>query len=303
VSRPSLAPGPGGSAGDQEVTLLEIDITKLFVGKTNVRKTAGDVTDLVESIREKGILEPVLARPVGNHYELVVGSRRYAAAKIVGLKKIPAVVRTLTEEDAIVISLVENIQRKELDPEEEYDGLMSLKTLNPGDYGTVDQLAKAVGKSHKYIQDHMDAVETVRGLRKDGNSDMTVKVAPSLKERKEGAIPIKHATFLHEAEESPAVQKLSPEKRVQKMTELAETIAQLPQPEAERIVDHFVMAPRKPMEEIKKEVTLLRAVKLEVLLDPRVADSLRAAAEDRATTMEAIASLAIHSWLRQQKYY
>ena len=56
------------------------------------------------------------------------------------------------------------------------------------------------------------------------------------------------------------------------------------------------------VEDIKKEVSYLHAVKLEILLDPRVADGLRRAAEERNTTMEAMASLAIHSWLRQQRY-
>jgi len=63
-----------------------------------------------------------------------------------------------------------------------------------------------------------------------------------------------------------------------------------------------VMAPQRPVEDIRKEVSTLRAVKMEILLDPRVADGLRKAAEERNTTMEAVASLAIHSWLRQHQY-
>ena len=291
-----------GDSKDQ-AGFLQVETSKVFMGRTNVRRSPGDVADLMQSIKEKGILEPLLVRPVGGRYELIVGSRRFEAARRLGMKRVPAVAKQMPDEDALIISLVENIQRRDLEPEEEYDGLMRLKKLNPVLYSTADQLARAIGKSRQYIEDHIAAVETVRSIRKSAGSEISVKQAPTAKERKEGVLPIKHATFLHKAEEAPAVQRLPEERRAKKLTALAETIAELPQPEAERVVEHFVMAPQRPMEEIKREIETLRAVKLEVVLDPRVADALRRAAEERETTMEAMASLAIHSWLRQQKYY
>jgi len=281
---------------------MQIELAKLFIGKTNVRKNPGDVGDLVDSVKEKGVLEPVLARPVGGRYELVVGSRRFEAAKIAGLKRMPAVVRPMTDEEAIIVSLVENIQRRDIEPEEEYDAITALMRINPRAYGTIEQLAKAIGKSRRYVDDRINAVEAVRSIRKESGSAISVKQAPLQAERKEGVLPVKHATFLHRAEEAVAVQELPRRERVSKMKELAETIAPLPRPEAENVVSHFVMAPQRPVEDIRKEVSTLRAVKLEILLDPRVADGLRRAAEERNTTMEAVASLAIHSWLRQQQY-
>ena len=281
---------------------MQVELAKLFVGKTNVRKTPGDVGDLVDSVKEKGVLEPVVARPVGGRYELVVGSRRFEAAKIAGLKKIPAIVRPMTDEEAIIVSLVENIQRRDIEPEEEYDAITALMKINPRAYGTIEQIAKAIGKSRRYVDDRINAVEAVRTIRKQSGSEITVKQSPPQAERKEGVLPVKHAAFLHRAEEAPAVQELPRRERVSKMKELAETIAPLPRPEAENVVSHFVMAPQRPVEDIRKEVSTLRAVKLEILLDPRVADGLRRAAEERNTTMEAVASLAIHSWLRQQQY-
>jgi ParB/RepB/Spo0J family partition protein len=283
--------------------LLQIETSRVFVGKLNVRKRPGDVIDLTRSIQEKGVLEPVLVRPVGYRYELVIGSRRLEAAKAAGLKKLPAVVRKMSDEEAIIVSLIENIQRRDLEPEEEYDGLMMLRRLNPKFYGTSEQLAKAIGKSRRYVEDHINAVETVRGLRRETRAEVTVKSAPTSEERKEGVLPLKHATYIHKAEETPSIQGLPSRERAVKLKELAETIAPLPQPEAEKVVSHFVMAPQKSMEEIRKDVQYLRAVKLEILLDPRVAEALRTAAEDRRTTMEAVASLAIHSWLRQQSYF
>lgn len=287
---------------EQSGTVMQIELSKVFVGKTNVRKNPGDVGDLVDSVKEKGILEPVLARPVGGRYELVVGSRRFEAAKIAGMKRIPAVVRPMTDEEAIIVSLVENIQRRDIEPEEEYDAIVALMKINPRAYGTVEQLAKAIGKSRRYVDDRINAVEAVRTIRRESGPGISVKQAPLHTERKEGVLPVKHATFLHRAEEAQSVQELPRRERVSKMKELAETIAPLPSPEAENVVSHFVMAPQRPVEDIRKEVSTLRAVKLDLLLDPRVADGLRRAAEERNTTMEAVASLAIHSWLRQHQY-
>jgi len=270
---------------DKTPSIMDIELSKLYIGKTNVRKSPGDVGDLVESIKQKGVLEPVLARPVGGRFELVVGSRRFEAAKIVGLKRIPAVVRPMTDEDAIVVSLVENIQRRDVEPEEEYDALVELRRLNPRAYGSFEQLAKAIGKSRRYVEDRFDAVEAVRSIRKESKSDITVKQSPLSQERREGVLPVKHATFLHKAQEAPTVQELPKRERASQLKELAETIAPMTGPEAESVVSHFVMAPQRPVEDIKKEISYLHAVKLEILLDPRVADGLRRAAEERNTTM------------------
>jgi ParB/RepB/Spo0J family partition protein len=286
----------------KSASIMDVELSKLFIGKTNVRKSAGDVGDLVESVRQKGILEPVLARPVGGRFELVVGSRRFEAAKVVGLKRMPAVVRPMTDEEAIVVSLVENIQRRDVEPEEEYDALAELRRINPRAYGSSEQLAKAIGKSRRYVEDRINAVEAVRSIRKESKAGITVKQSPLAQERREGVLPVKHATFLHRAQESPTVQDLPKRERDSQLKDLAETIAPMTTPEAENVVSHFVMAPQRPMEDIKREISYLHAVKLEILLDPRVADGLRRAAEERNTTMEAVASLAIHSWLRQQRY-
>jgi ParB/RepB/Spo0J family partition protein len=288
---------------EQTGSIMSVELSKLFVGKTNVRKTPGDVGDLVDSVKEKGILEPVLARPIGGRYELVVGSRRFEAARIAGLKKIPAIVRPMTDEEAIIVSLVENIQRRDIEPEEEYDAIVALRKANPRAYGSADQIAKALGKSRRYIDDRINAVEAVRSIRRESKgSEISVKQAPLAKERMKGVLPVKHATFLHRAEEAQTVQDLPKKERASQLKELAQIIAPMPTPEAENVVSHFVMAPQRPVEDIKKEVSYLHAVKLEILLDPRVADGLRRAAEERNTTMEAVATLAIHSWLRQQRY-
>jgi ParB/RepB/Spo0J family partition protein len=291
-----------GLASERENVVTQVELSRLYVGKTNVRKNPGDVRELVESIREKGVLEPILVRPVGGRYELIIGSRRFAAAKEAGLKRIPAVVREMGDEESIVVSLMENIQRRDIEPEEEYDAMMALRRLNPTAYGSAEQMAKTLGKSRKYVEDRINAVEVVRSLRREVKTDIEVKQAPRPEERREGVLPVRHATILHRAKEAPTVQELPKKEQFRKLDELAHSIAEMPRPTAENVVSHFVMAPQRPVEKIVKEAITLHTVKLEIVLDPRVADGLRKAAEDRGTTMEAIAALALHSWLRQQGY-
>ena len=85
---------------------------------------------LVDSISHHGILEPLLVRPLGNNkYELIAGERRYRAAQIASLEKIPVVIRELSETEALQIALVENLQREDLNPVEETEGILQLLGL------------------------------------------------------------------------------------------------------------------------------------------------------------------------------
>lgn len=279
-----------------------MDVSKVFVSGVNVRRSPGDVVDLMKSISEEGILEPLLVRPVDGRYELIVGSRRFEAAKRLGLKAVPAVVRAMGDEDALIISLVENIQRRDVEPEEEYAALMKLKKLNPALYSTTDQLAEAIGKSRQYVEDRVAAVEAVNTIRRGTKSSISVRQSPTMGERREGVLPISHAGFLHKAEEAPSVQKLPEGKRAKRLSALADTIAELPTPEARRVVEQFVKAPQRPMDEIKRETEAVRTTKVEVALDSQVVAGLQKVAEDREMTVEAVAALAIRAWLRLNKY-
>jgi ParB family transcriptional regulator, chromosome partitioning protein len=85
---------------------------------------------LTDSIRQHGILEPLLVRPLNSSsYELVAGERRYRAAKTVGLTKIPVVVRQMSDTEALLFALIENLQREELNPIEETEGILQLLAL------------------------------------------------------------------------------------------------------------------------------------------------------------------------------
>jgi len=104
-------------------------VDKIRLPKDQPRKYFDPVKmrELVESVREYGILEPLLVRPLENgEYELVAGERRYRAAKEVGLDTVPIVSRDLSDQDAVRIALVENLQREDLNPVEETEAILNL---------------------------------------------------------------------------------------------------------------------------------------------------------------------------------
>lgn len=105
------------------------------------------IAELSASIAEKGVLQPLLVRPVGDQFEIVAGERRYRAAKEAGLSEVPVVVRELDDQAALEIAIVENLQREDLNPVEEAKAFQQLL-----DFGAnQEEVGKAVGKSRSAI--------------------------------------------------------------------------------------------------------------------------------------------------------
>ncbi|MDA1073247.1 MAG: ParB/RepB/Spo0J family partition protein [Proteobacteria bacterium] len=125
----------------------QLALDQLFRGQYQPRRKFDDaaLNELAASIKAQGVMQPVLVRPrPQGGYELVAGERRWRAAQIAGLQKIPAIVRTLSDEQASAMALIENMQREDLNPLEEAQGLERLRT----DFNlTQQQIADAVGKS------------------------------------------------------------------------------------------------------------------------------------------------------------
>jgi len=133
-------------------------VEKIRAGSLQPRRTfsPGALEELVASIREKGILQPVLVRPTPDGYELVAGERRFRAAESAGLSTIPAVVRRLTDREALEAALVENVQRTDLNAIELAEGYQRLAH----DFSlSQEQVAERVGK------DRATVANTVRLLR------------------------------------------------------------------------------------------------------------------------------------------
>ncbi len=136
----------------QGVALYSIDMVK--PNKTQPRKTFDPqaLQDLAASIKEHGIIQPLIVRPSGKGYEIVAGERRYRAAREAGLKEVPCIVRELDDRQNMLFAIIENMQREDLNPIEEAEGLHAMVET----YGlTQEEISKSVGKSRPYISNSM----------------------------------------------------------------------------------------------------------------------------------------------------
>lgn len=106
------------------------------------------ISELAQTLREEGLLQPIIVREDGEEYEIIAGERRFRAAQSLGWEKIPAIVNNLSDQQTASLALIENLQREDLNPIDEataYENLMELNSL------TQAQLAKDIGKSQSYV--------------------------------------------------------------------------------------------------------------------------------------------------------
>lgn len=149
-----VAPDISILAGTERVVVRQIPLAQIDVNPDQPRKTftESDLADLAASIREKGVLTPILLRTVKNRpnmYEIVAGERRYRASKMAGLAEIPAIIKNLADDNAMEIALIENVQRENLNPIEEAAAYVNL--MNKCKY-TMDDVSRLIGKSESYIR-------------------------------------------------------------------------------------------------------------------------------------------------------
>ncbi len=140
---------PGADPGARERP-AEIPLHQLSPNPFQPRHSVNpqELADLADSIRKHGVLQPIIVRPIPDGYEVVVGERRWRAAQAAGLESIPAVVRGLTDREALELALVENLQREDLNPVERagaYHRLIEEFQL------TQEQVADRVGKSQPSV--------------------------------------------------------------------------------------------------------------------------------------------------------
>jgi ParB family chromosome partitioning protein len=123
-----------------------------------------ELAELAESIRLHGVIQPVVVRPWEGDYQLVAGERRVRAAQLIGLKSVPAMVRELTDRDAVELALVENLQRSDLNPMEESH---AYRRLLEDFHWTQEEIGMRVGKSRSHIANYLRLLqldESIQGL-------------------------------------------------------------------------------------------------------------------------------------------
>ncbi len=135
---------------EKEKTLLYLSVEKIEPSPFQPRQEmdAQELEELKASIREKGVIQPIIVRKVRERFEVVAGSRRVQAAKSLGIKELPAVVREISDKESLVLALIENLQRKNLNPIEE---ALAFKRLNEEFALTYEEIARLIGKDKASI--------------------------------------------------------------------------------------------------------------------------------------------------------
>jgi ParB family chromosome partitioning protein len=209
----------GGTKPKSEDELARLPVAALRPGKyqPRTRMDEASLAELADSIRARGVIQPIVVRPVEEgRYEILAGERRWRAARMAGQEEVPALIRQVRDEVALVIGLIENIQREDLNPIEEGNGLKRLiEEFNL----THDEVARAVGRSRVGVTNMLRLLE----------------LAPSVQEMVQaGKLDMGHAR---------ALLSLSRPRQV----ETAELVAArgLSVRETERLVQQAAAAPRK----------------------------------------------------------
>lgn len=160
-------------ADDQELQHLPIE--RIQRGKYQPRRDMDQTSleELAESIKVQGVMQPIVVRSIAvNKYEIIAGERRWRAAQLAGLQTIPALVRNVTDEAAIAMALIENIQREDLNPVEE---AMALQRLQKEFELTQQEVANAVGKSRASVANLLRLIglpDEVKTLLAHGDLEM-----------------------------------------------------------------------------------------------------------------------------------
>jgi ParB family chromosome partitioning protein len=177
------------AAGDAPSGLREIRLELVEASRYQPRSQFDEssLAELAQSMRAGGVVQPIVVRPMGSGYELIAGERRLRAARVAGLSHIPAIVRVLSDEQAVQISLVENLQREDLNPLEQARAFERLAS----EFGqTQEEIAAHTGK------DRATVANTMRLLR------LPVEIQALLEG---GRLSAGHARALLKLEENPAL--------------------------------------------------------------------------------------------------
>ena len=150
---------------------LMVKLSKVEPNREQPRKNFDEDTlqELAESLKQFGMLQPILVQNRGDYYEIIAGERRWRAAKIAGLKEVPVIVRELTDQEIVEISLIENIQREDLNPIEE---AQAYKRLLTEFHLKQDEVAERVSKSRTAVTNSMRLLKLCDEVQKMVVDDM-----------------------------------------------------------------------------------------------------------------------------------
>jgi ParB family chromosome partitioning protein len=253
------------------IPINAVDVSKLNVRTVN--KEAG-LEELTDSIKEIGIQQPVVVAKKGDRYELIIGQRRFLAAKNAGLQVIPAIIRTIeNEQEALIASLSENIHRMDLDYKDKNQVAERLLVQ----LGSTRKVAKAIGLSEQTVRNYLGysiVPEKMKQMveQKRINAQTAIRIARSISDEK-------------------------------KAVQIAEKVREIPSSRSRQlIIDLGKEKPDASVEELMNIIKKTSFGKLTIDLTPNVAEALEKACRSYNTNEVEIATEALSTWLKQRGF-
>jgi len=220
----------------------EIELKKIKPNRLNPREDINieKLHNLSDSIKEFGVIEPIIVRPIGDKYEVVVGERRYIAAKQVGLKAIPVVIKKYSDEEVMELNLIENIQREDLSDIEK--GKMSFELMQkyPKKYPSKSKLAIKIGVTQQAITNWIQTAQIVP-------AEVQKMIAPA--EPATGKIPKGKIS----GDMAVTIARRIKDEKTQIALAKEITERRIPKPIARKIITQVVREIQKPVSETKIE--------------------------------------------------
>src|SRR3989440_3969104 len=206
-------------AGSDEIREIELDLIRPGSQQPRTNFDQAKLDELAQSIRSTGIIQPLLVRPKGGLFELVAGERRWRAAQLAGLARIPAIVRDIPDERLLEMALVENIQRQELNPIEE---ALAYKRLIDSLGLTQEEVAKRVGRDRTFVTNYLRVLKLPRDIQElieservsFGHARALLGVSDPMTQRRLAQKIVKHNWSVRETERR--VRNLTSERRPSK---------------------------------------------------------------------------------------
>ena len=220
-----------------------LNLNELTPNKINPRLifNADTLFELSESIKQSGILQPLIVRPKDDYYEIVIGERRYRAAQQAGLKEVPVIIRNYTDDAVIEINLIENTHREELSAVEKGNSVKMLMNEFPKKYPNIKAVAKQIGFSPSTIRSWLPLTKAPLEIQK-----MVAPVKVERRGRPEGSIDYTTANTILRKVKGPL-----------KQIEVAQYIAnnkRISQKTARKIIQEVVEKPDKAVADIVQGV-------------------------------------------------
>src|SRR5436190_2639335 len=193
-------------AASDEIREIELDLIRPGSQQPRTNFDQAKLDELAQSIRSTGIIQPLLVRPKGGLFELVAGERRWRAAQLAGLARIPAIVRDIPDERLLEMALVENIQRQELNPIEE---ALAYKRLIESLGLTQEQVAHRVGRDRTFVTNYLRVLKLPTDIQKlietdklsFGHARSLLGVEDPMNQRRLAHKIVKHKWSVRETEE------------------------------------------------------------------------------------------------------